>query len=32
LGERAYDHNFKLSDDEKHARKLGILKPWPAKP
>lgn len=28
----AYDHNFKLSADEKRARKLGALTPWPAKP
>jgi 5'-nucleotidase (lipoprotein e(P4) family) len=27
----AYDHNFKLSDDEKRAKKLGVLTPWPAK-
>jgi acid phosphatase len=28
----AYDHNFKLSADEKRARKIGVLTPWPAKP
>jgi 5'-nucleotidase (lipoprotein e(P4) family) len=28
----AYDHNFKLSADEKRARKIGVLIPWPAKP
>jgi 5'-nucleotidase (lipoprotein e(P4) family) len=26
-----YGHNFKLSDDEKRAKKLGVLVPWPAK-
>jgi 5'-nucleotidase (lipoprotein e(P4) family) len=26
-----YGHNFKLSDDEKRAKKLGVLTPWPAK-
>jgi 5'-nucleotidase (lipoprotein e(P4) family) len=25
-----YGHNFKLSDDEKRAKKLGVLTPWPA--
>jgi 5'-nucleotidase (lipoprotein e(P4) family) len=28
----AYDHNFKLSADEKRARKIGVLTPWPTKP
>ena len=28
----AYGHNFKLSADEKRAKKLGVLVPWPAKP
>jgi 5'-nucleotidase (lipoprotein e(P4) family) len=28
----AYDHNFKLSADEKRAHKIGVLTPWPAKP
>lgn len=28
----AYGHNFKLSADEKRARKIGVLTPWPAKP
>jgi 5'-nucleotidase (lipoprotein e(P4) family) len=27
----AYDHNFKLSDDEKRAKKLGVLTSWPVK-
>ena len=26
-----YGHNFKLLDDEKRARKLGVLTPWPGK-
>jgi 5'-nucleotidase (lipoprotein e(P4) family) len=26
-----YDHDFKLSDDEKRAKKLGVLIPWPIK-
>jgi 5'-nucleotidase (lipoprotein e(P4) family) len=25
-----YGHDFKLSDDEKRAKKLGVLTPWPA--
>jgi acid phosphatase len=28
----AYGHDFKLSDDEKRSKKLGVLSPWPAKP
>jgi len=28
----AYGHDFKLSDDEKRTRKLGVLQPWPGKP
>jgi 5'-nucleotidase (lipoprotein e(P4) family) len=28
----AYGHDSKLSDDEKRAKKLGVLAPWPAKP
>jgi 5'-nucleotidase (lipoprotein e(P4) family) len=27
-----YGHDFKLSDDEKRVKKLGVLLPWPAKP
>jgi 5'-nucleotidase (lipoprotein e(P4) family) len=27
----AYDHDFKLSADEKRAKKLGVLTPWPTK-
>jgi 5'-nucleotidase (lipoprotein e(P4) family) len=27
-----YGHDFKLSDDEKRAKKLGALRPWPGKP
>jgi acid phosphatase len=27
-----YGHDFKLSDDEKRTRKLGVLQPWPGKP
>jgi len=26
-----YGHNFKLSADEKRAKKIGVLTPWPAK-
>jgi len=26
-----YGHNFKLSDDEKRAKKIGVLTPWPTK-
>jgi len=26
-----YGHNFKLSDDEKRAKKFSVLMPWPAK-
>jgi 5'-nucleotidase (lipoprotein e(P4) family) len=26
-----YGHNFKLSADEKRAKKIGVLRPWPAK-
>jgi 5'-nucleotidase (lipoprotein e(P4) family) len=26
-----YGFNYKLSDDEKRAKKLGVLRPWPAK-
>ena len=26
-----YDHDFKLSDGEKRAKKLGVLTPWPTK-
>jgi 5'-nucleotidase (lipoprotein e(P4) family) len=26
-----YGHNFKLSDEEKRAKKIGVLTPWPAK-
>jgi 5'-nucleotidase (lipoprotein e(P4) family) len=26
-----YGHDFKLSDDEKRARKIGVLVPWPTK-
>jgi 5'-nucleotidase (lipoprotein e(P4) family) len=28
----SYGHDYKLSDDEKRARKIGALIPWPAKP
>jgi hypothetical protein len=31
VGERSYGHNFKLSGDEKRAKKIGVLTPWPAK-
>ena len=27
-----YGHDFKLSDDEKRTRKLGVLQPWSGKP
>jgi predicted secreted acid phosphatase len=27
-----YGHDFKLSHDEKRAKKLGVLTPWSAKP
>jgi predicted secreted acid phosphatase len=27
-----YGHDFKLSDDERLVKKLGVLLPWPAKP
>jgi 5'-nucleotidase (lipoprotein e(P4) family) len=27
----AYGHNYKLSDDEKRAKKIGVLTPWPAR-
>ena len=27
-----YGHDFKLTDDEKRVKKLGVLLPWPAKP
>lgn len=27
----AYGHDYKLSDDEKRARKIGALTPWPAR-
>ena len=27
-----YGHDFKLSDDEKRTKKLGVLSPWLAKP
>jgi len=27
----AYGHDYKLSDDEKRARKIGVLAPWPAR-
>jgi predicted secreted acid phosphatase len=26
-----YGHNFKLPDDEKRAKKIGVLTPWTAK-
>ena len=27
-----YGHDFKLPDEEKRTMKIGVLRPWPAKP